>query len=539
MPTELRKAFIEYTERVSSLSQRVAILPGKERDLGDLVKDIEGGSEFHTLVQATRDEFGNTELAPDGDMTSISMIQATHYESDWRHAVGNVLRRSGFYMNIFEEKLNDPSEEFERYMQVFKRPERKISYLALLEYVSFEQNNIDCGHFQIKRFSRDELDAVLGNSINEIFYPWAVVDLDQITDYWFIYIEETVSATEIGYINLDFDLSDDDRYCVKMRYTPRPFPALLESIIKLLALFDWPTSYGWGEAVESATGWNRFNIPFVLTVTDSLYESPSLPSRFERLWKEPIFDGMTGEESREKYPVILISLNEQETESLIEFVKRTHENLQKLDFEKSWWHFFEIALNMFVKAFFADGLEQLLWHITAIEALLGENGPDLTAKLARRIAAICGKTEEKDSLRDRKKFKKLYTFRSNLIHGNRFKKNEVDSRHLREARDFARRALVWFLEFLVMIQNGILQSQIKYPKRNLLLKLLDLVWFLEFLAIIQDGILQNKSEVKCPKRNLLLKLLDMDETELDIEKTERSHLKALLQILPPEFPHLE
>ena len=120
-------------------------------------------------------------------------------------------------------------------------------------------------------------------------------------------------------------------------------------------------------------------------------------------------------------PAVHISLDKQETESFIEFVKRTNENLQKLDFEKSGWHFFEIALNMFVKAFFAEGLEQLLWHITTIEALLGEDATGLTEKLARRIAAICGKTKkEKDNLR--KKFKKLYTFRSDLVHGNQFKK---------------------------------------------------------------------------------------------------------------------
>ena len=91
--------------------------------------------------------------------------------------MGNVLRRSGFYIKILEKKLHDPSEEFEKYVQVFRNSERKISYLALLEYVSFErlsqQDDIDCGHFQIKRFSRDELD-VFGNSINEIFYPRAV-----------------------------------------------------------------------------------------------------------------------------------------------------------------------------------------------------------------------------------------------------------------------------------------------------------------------------------------------------------------------------
>jgi hypothetical protein len=490
MTTELREAFIRYTERVSSLSQRVAILPGKKRDLGDLVKDIEEISEFHTLVQATRDAFGNTENYRN--------------ESAWQRAVGNVLRRSGYYINILEKKLHDVhdiSEEFEKYVHVFKSPEKKITYLALLEYVSFKQgysdrqSDIDCGYFQIKRFSRNELDAVLGNSVNEIFYPWAVVDLDQITDYWFIFVSQAITVTEIvPPANHELKINLNDRYRIEMTYTPRPFPASLESVIKLLALFEWPTSHGWGHAVESATGWNGFNIPFVLKVTDSLCETPNQTPSFERLWKEPEFD-QTGNEIGE-YPVVLISLNEQETESLIAFVKRTHESLQRFDFKKSGWDFFEIALNMFVKAFFAGGLEQLLWHITTIEALLGEDVPGFTRKLARRIASICGKTKkERESLR--KSFGKLYDFRSDLVHGNRFE-DVVYSRHLWEARDFARRTLIWFLEFLLIIQYGISQRQ---------------------------------DIVKCPERNLLLKLLDMDVTE-------RSQLKALLQILSPEFPYL-
>ncbi len=179
MLTELRKAFIQYFARVNDLIKNVAIL-NKKRDLAGHVEKMEEIPEFRALVQVTRDAFGNTEIAPDGDMTPISTIRATHYESDWRYAVGNVLRRSGFYIKMLEKKLNDPSEEFENYVQVFKNSERKISYLAPLEYVSFEQDDIDFGHFQIKRFSRDELDTILGNSTNEIFYPWAAVDLNQI-----------------------------------------------------------------------------------------------------------------------------------------------------------------------------------------------------------------------------------------------------------------------------------------------------------------------------------------------------------------------
>jgi hypothetical protein len=72
-------------------------------------------------------------------------------------------------------------------------------------------------------------------------------------------------------------------------------------------------------------------------------------------------------------------------------------------------------------------------------------------------------------------YEKLYNFRSDLVPGNQFKK-DVYWGHLREARDFAQQALVWFLEFLSIIQDRISQNQstVKYPKRDLLLKLLDM-----------------------------------------------------------------
>jgi hypothetical protein len=129
---------------------------------------------------------------------------------------------------------------------------------------------------------------------------------------------------------------------------------------------------------------------------------------------------------------------------------------------------------MLTKAYFAGGLDQLLWYITSIEALLGERGEELSEKLARRIAAIMGKTknEKKDI---KKRFKALYDFRSALVHGNKFRK-EVYWGHLREAREFARICLVWFLNFLAEIQNGISDNQLdtELPKRKIILNLLDM-----------------------------------------------------------------
>ena len=90
-------------------------------------------------------------------------------------------------------------------------------------------------------------------------------------------------------------------------------------------------------------------------------------------------------------------------------------------------------MGYFVKAFFTDsfekGLEQLLWNITALEALLGEKNDDLTESLARRISTILG-TTKKEKKKIKKQFKELYNFRCALVHGIHFKE-EIYIGHLR------------------------------------------------------------------------------------------------------------
>ena len=68
----------------------------------------------------------------------------------------------------------------------------------------------------------------------------------------------------------------------------------------------------------------------------------------------------------------------------------------------------------FIKAFFSQGMEQLLWHISTIEALLGEKAEGLTNRLARRSALIIAK-EREDREIIRKKFKELYDFDKSIF----------------------------------------------------------------------------------------------------------------------------
>jgi hypothetical protein len=161
-----------------------------------------------------------------------------------------------------------------------------------------------------------------------------------------------------------------------------------------------------------------------------------------------------------------------ETALFTDFIQRTAKLLADLRAQQNDWQFVETALDYFIKAFFTPGLEQLLWHITTLEALLAEKG--VTERLARRIVLILEKnTDERETLR--KRFKDLYAFRSDLAHGNQFQM-AIYTGHLSNARDLARRTLLWFLHYPNHIQNSIPESQVgkSIPSRDDILILLDM-----------------------------------------------------------------
>jgi len=114
-----------------------------------------------------------------------------------------------------------------------------------------------------------------------------------------------------------------------------------------------------------------------------------------------------------------------------------------------------------------------LWNITVLDCLLGEKG-EVTQTLKRRVGNILG-TTEKERKEIRKQFGELYDFRSELVHGNAFKK-KAQHHHLAQARNFARRVISWFVDYLLWVDNDFRQREIsyeQYPRRDELLAVLD------------------------------------------------------------------
>ena len=134
----------------------------------------------------------------------------------------------------------------------------------------------------------------------------------------------------------------------------------------------------------------------------------------------------------------------------------------------------DTMLGFLLKAFTSHGLEELLWHMTAIEAALGEDvDGGLTKLLGSRVALILGPTEAKRKA-IRKRFGELYKMRCNLVHGNaEVGDQRVDFGHFIDARQFSRGVVLWVLRYMNHVY-GILQGRIEdAPTREDMLKVLD------------------------------------------------------------------
>ena len=459
-----QKTFLEYHKK-ANMFKKFHNFTSKNIELVFIstVEILEKNSKFDLLVEETSNQYS-------GDYHSKN-------KSSWKQAVKDFFRRSGYYNNFFNNNIINIDILFKKYCESFKQRKMEVIYLAPLEFVDFNPNNsvMDFETFQIRKFSKDELEATFQNEINEIFYPWAVVDLELMQNYWYIYFKQEEEITKIGDFYIDFSNLEK----VKPKYTI--FPQALEQNLRILSLYHWQADW-WKKdnthkQTEKEVGWFGFKIPVFFKINKCFIVSPCHVSGFKsNLITEPMYDikgNVMGE-----VPTMYIHLNEEETNSFKVFTKETIKIISVIDINKNKWEFLDISLGYFVKAFFTDnfekGLEQLLWNITAIEALLGDKNNDLTESLARRISIILGTTQN-EKKKIKKQFKELYNFRCELVHGSHFKK-EIYIGHLRLCRDFVRKTILWFLHYLYFIQEEILEKE-NYQKkieRKDILSILDL-----------------------------------------------------------------
>lgn len=409
-----------------------------------------------------------------------------------RIAMTTFFRRSGVYLDLYSGAQLVPADVVERLRVAFLEAHTDVTYLAPVELIDLSKDRLAFGRHSLRRFSREELALLTQHDIRKAFYPYSDLNLEVLQDYWYLVVTETVETMPM----LDLSGLFDPR----VRLTYSALPQAVEKALHPLVLCDWVEHFG-----PSTPGVRPFprdpddasffpDVPFVIKLSKNYFEHPGQAPELEKLAREPLIDGR-GEEVGDR-PVYAFYFDEAGTIELENRLARFSASLTLIG-GKPEWRFVETALGFLTKAFLSGSFEQLLWHVTSIEAVLGQDlSSGLTQTLKKRIAQIFGGPEhERKNLK--KRFDELYKFRSDLVHGNAdLADKKIVKGQLREARDFARGVVVWGVQFL-------------------------------------DHIAKNWSpEGRIPSRDDLLLLLDMSsETRLS--------LSQLLQNLPPAFPSVE
>ena len=458
--TKAVEAKFKASRRRSTKKRGLELLPNKARHLRDSVEQLEESREFSALLKATRLAFRSDDW------------HSAKSASWWADPVRNFFRRTGFYTDTFFKDSGRPCDLVIKYEEAFQRRHFETTYLAPMEFVKFPKMELKFSGFEIRKFNRDELDAIAGNDANRVFYQHAVVDTDFLQEYWFIVVKAEKEVRRLGRLYY----SAADVAATEGRVSPKytGFPPEIERVLARLVLFDW---VGDPKDLLSFRGQNGdpfgFKIPLVLRVDDNDLGRPQTAQDCSTLVTETVGNPYTGDVG--EIPHVIFSLNESRAAAFEEYIQRADKCLAhlRLEADDTHWPFLKVAVDNLIKAFFTDELEQLLWHITSLEALLGERGPGLTASLARRSAAILGRTEN-ERKEWKKKFNDLYDLRSALVHGRQLKE-DIYRKQLFEVRMMVLRVTICFVHYLGEIAAGINEGswQSEIPKREDFLTLLD------------------------------------------------------------------
>lgn len=254
--------FIKYNE---SQPNKVCPLKSKKDRIVEAVANLESLTVFNELVSITWDEYIETFF--EGREVNDYGFPLIDIYIHWRYLVKNFFRRSGIYIDMFNDDFIDIDKLIQLYYDSFTMREAKVRYLAPLELTDFSvDERIDFKTFSIRKFSEDELEKILDNNINNIFYPWAVWDVKKLSMLWFVDITvyRKISSNILG-SRVFYDLGGDsfssceaDDFVIKNKPSYESIP---EHILKILVLFDW--NYYRQKSIAQG-----FKLPFVLVLDD-------------------------------------------------------------------------------------------------------------------------------------------------------------------------------------------------------------------------------------------------------------------------------
>jgi hypothetical protein len=296
------------------------------------------------------------------------------------------------------------------------------------------------GAARIGRHSPAELEALFDRERLERFFPQRLPDFRRLAEVQWLILEEEVPidprpearAIPILFTRMDRDFGAFDPLA-------RRYPAAVERVLFFLLMAPWED---WSTMLE--VDWRGFKLPWIYTVDPDIAVQPMAPPDDARLSFEPAFaQDEWGENVEYERPLIL-----RQDDAFGDVLKA---------FVGSHWDAFAPAMaselfqtpveHFLVRAFATDGIDQILAHMTALEAALGEEadhfqrlrpkgerGPSATDRLAWRIAGLL------DDASASMDYRQLFKIRSLFVHG-RLGLSEISTDQRVTARRLARRVV--------------------------------------------------------------------------------------------------
>jgi hypothetical protein len=361
-------------------------------------------------------------LAAPSFVTLSDVCQAEYGGGKPVFALSTALRSLGLPCHLPANRAAlslDPVSAANAIDDTFKRKTALRRHLCPLDLAG-ELPVMNFGSARVAQFSADELtDLFDAPRLARNFHnqPFEARRLAQF--YWLVVEEEIELDTRpeardapFMYMTFDRDFSEIDPHLGR-------FPPAVEAALFFLLLAPWER---WSTMQE--VDWRGFRVPWIHTVDDDLFIRPSPPPSADSLTLEPwIVQDAWGDDVELERPTAL-RLDDDAQSGLALF---TDSAWRQLETARATALFGTPIAHFLVRGFLADGMDEVMAHMTAIEAALGlemdhkkwlRPKPDphykvssATERVAARVAAVLS---DRASLQA---YKDLFELRSSFVHG--------------------------------------------------------------------------------------------------------------------------
>ncbi|TPL35588.1 hypothetical protein [Mesorhizobium sp. B2-4-8] len=337
-------------------------------------------------------------------------------------ALSTALRSLGLPCHLPGNKAElslDPATAATAIDAAYKRKSTLRRHLCPLDMAD-EMPVLSFGNARVANFSAEDLARLFDAPRLARNFHNQFLDAERLAQFRWLVVEEEITldprpearASPFMFMTFDRDFGEIDPHLGR-------FPPVVERALFFLLLAPWER---WSTMQE--VDWRGFRLPWIYTVDEDLFIRPSPPPSADSLTLEPwIVQGDWGEDIELERPTVL-PLDDAAAQGLAKF---DDEAWNELETARATELFETPIAHFLVRAFLADGMDEVMAHMTAVEAAVGlemdhkkwlRPKPDphkavssATDRVAARVAAALNDSGSVQA------YKELFELRSSFVHG--------------------------------------------------------------------------------------------------------------------------